>query len=264
VAAGVDLRGGGEDGLGELVGFAEIGRERDAADGPGGAVVLPAGAGEVAADDALDGKHLGAADDHAAAGDLLLEGRVGQDARGAERLAEDGFGEGSKERGDVSPVSGEEVVGDGVFEEVEPEGGDLGEDLPLVRDAGAEHVVEGGDAVGGDEEKVVAEGVEVADLAAGEQGKAAKVGGKKRFGHFVPREDGNIPLSIPLPILIFQPREAQISITGRCGIEVRGEGSGQGGDGWFGGFDVGGRLSSREGAGGNGADGGADDGYRAG
>ncbi len=60
VAAGVDLGGGGEDGLGEAIGFEEAGGYREAADFTGGLVVLPAGAGDIAADDALDGKHLSA------------------------------------------------------------------------------------------------------------------------------------------------------------------------------------------------------------
>ena len=86
---------------------------------------------------------------------------MGEDVRGGERLAEDGCGEGGEAGGDVFGGGGEEVVGDGVLEVVEPEGGYLGEDGAFVRDAGAEDVVEGGDAVGGDEEEVVAEGVEV-------------------------------------------------------------------------------------------------------
>ena len=65
------------------------------------------------------------------------------------------------------------MVGDGVLEEVEPEERELGEDASLVGDAGGEDVIEGGDAVGGDEEEVGggvrAEGIDVADLAAGEQ-----------------------------------------------------------------------------------------------
>ncbi len=74
---------------------------------------------------------------------------------------------------EVGEICGDEVVGDEVLEEVEPEERELGEDAALVRDAGAEDVIEGGDAVGGDEEEVgrgVRRGcVDVADLAAGEQ-----------------------------------------------------------------------------------------------
>ena len=69
VADGV-LGCGGEDRLGEAVGLAQACGELDAADGSGLLVILPAGAGEIAADDALDGEHLGAFDDHAAAFEL--------------------------------------------------------------------------------------------------------------------------------------------------------------------------------------------------
>ena len=59
---------------------------------------------------------------------------------------------------------------------VEPERRNLREHLALVGDAGAEHVVERRDAIGGDDQQAVAEVVEVADLAlaigraAGERG----------------------------------------------------------------------------------------------
>ena len=56
----------------------------------------------------------------------------------------------------------------------------------LVGDAGGEDMVEGGDAVGGDEEKlIVGEGVDVADLAAGGQGKSAEIGLEKSCWHRV-------------------------------------------------------------------------------
>ena len=42
----------------------------------------------------------------------------------------------------------------GVAEEIEPEERELGGDATLVGDAAAEDVVEGGDAVGGDEQKL--------------------------------------------------------------------------------------------------------------
>ncbi len=41
-----------------------------------------------------------------------------------------------------------------VFEEIEPEEGELREDTALVRNAAAQDVVEGGDAVRGDEEEL--------------------------------------------------------------------------------------------------------------
>ncbi len=81
---------------------------------------------------------------------------------------------GGEDAGEIGYVGGDEVAGDEVFEEVEPEEGDLGEDAAFVGDRGAEHVVEGGDAVGGDEEErgfgVFGVGcVDVSDLASGEE-----------------------------------------------------------------------------------------------
>ena len=83
------------------------------------------------------------------------------------------------------------MVFDGVFQEVEPEEGELGEDTSLVRDAGAEDVIEGGDAVGGyEEELVLIEGVDVPDLAACGEREAAETGLEKRL---VDLDDGNTP-----------------------------------------------------------------------
>jgi hypothetical protein len=42
-------------------------------------------------------------------------------------------------------------------------------------------VIEGGDAIGGDEQKMFADGVEVADFAACEQGKAREIGLSERL-----------------------------------------------------------------------------------
>ena len=59
---------------------------------------------------------------------------------------------------------------------LEPERGDLRQHFALVGNAGAEHVVERRDAIGGDDEQTIAEIVDVADLAltigraAGERG----------------------------------------------------------------------------------------------
>ena len=78
------------------------------------------------------------------------------------------------------------MVGDDVAEEVEPEEGKLGEDAALVGDAGAEDVIEGRDAIGGDEEEVGAgiggQGVDVADLALGCAREGAEVGREEGLG----------------------------------------------------------------------------------
>ena len=73
MAAGVDFGGWREDGFGQAIGFAQAGRQLDAADRAGLLVVLPTGAGEVAADDTLDGEHLRSLDEHAAAVELARE-----------------------------------------------------------------------------------------------------------------------------------------------------------------------------------------------
>ncbi len=77
----------------------------------------------------------------------------------------------------------EEMVRDGVGEEVEPEVRELGENLAFVWDARAEDVIEGRDAVGGDEDEFVSDGVEVADLAACGEWDVAEVSGEQCSGH---------------------------------------------------------------------------------
>src|SRR5687767_65883 len=67
-------------------------------------------------------------------------------------------------------------------EAVEPEIRDLREDRPLVRDAGRQHDVERGDAIGGDEEVAVAEVVDVAHFAAAREGEG-EVGLGDRCAH---------------------------------------------------------------------------------
>src|SRR5260370_39913673 len=166
VAAGVDFGGGREDGFGQAIGFAEAGRQLDAADRAGLLGVLPSGAGEIAAHDALYGEHLRSLDEHAATVELIEIGL---------ELA-----------GEFCGVRGDEMVRDGGLEEVEPEEGELGEDLALVGDSAAENMVEGGDAVAGDGEELIAgEGVDVADLAADCEGKIAEIGLEKGCGHHV-------------------------------------------------------------------------------
>jgi hypothetical protein len=60
------------------------------------------------------------------------------------------------------------MVRDDVFEKIEPEQRNLGQDAALVWNAGRENVVEGRNTVGGHEEKVIGiEVVHVADFAAG-------------------------------------------------------------------------------------------------
>ena len=70
----------------------------------------------------------------------------------------------------VGDVGREQVVGREVAQEVEPEQRNLREDDAFAGDRRAEDAVEGGDAVGGDEQDlVVADGVNVANLTAGDE-----------------------------------------------------------------------------------------------
>ena len=64
VLAAEALRSRGEDRLGQLVRLAQAFGQLDAADCSGGLIVLPSGAGEIAAHDALDGEHLRPLDQH--------------------------------------------------------------------------------------------------------------------------------------------------------------------------------------------------------
>lgn len=102
----------------------------DAADGAGFSVFLPAAAGEVAAHD-------------------------GFDFDGGEAFGDDGaFFDGSGfafEQNVVHALAGE-VVGHDVREFGKPEVGDLGKDFAFARDGFGQDDVEGGKAVGGDDE----------------------------------------------------------------------------------------------------------------
>ena len=62
---------------------------------------------------------------------------------------------------------------------LEPEPGKLRQHLPLVRYAGAEHVVERGDAIGGDDQQLVADLVDIANLAAAVKSQAIELGLEK-------------------------------------------------------------------------------------
>ena len=73
-------------------------------------------------------------------------------------------------------VGGDEVVGYDIAQQLEPEERELGKDFALTRNAGGEHVIEGGDAVRGDEQERFADGVEVAHLAASEQRQGGEIG----------------------------------------------------------------------------------------
>ena len=70
------------------------------------------------------------------------------------------------------------------LEEVEPEEGELSENLALVGYSATQNMVEGRDAVAGDEEELIAgEGVDVSDLTAGCEGEIAEIGLEKCWWH---------------------------------------------------------------------------------
>ena len=119
---------------------------------PLGLVLLPRRARQVAAHDALDLEHLGLAAQHDPPGEVGV-----------------GLGDAG---GQVGDVGGHEVAAGDVAEDLEPERRDRGEHAALVEDRLVEHDVERGEAVGGDhQELVVADGVDVPDLAGVQVGK---------------------------------------------------------------------------------------------
>ncbi len=143
---GLGLGGGGEDGLGQLGGFDEAFRHLLAADGAALLVFREGGAGQVAPDHALHGEDLGLLHDHGPAVQIV--------------------GVGSQLGIVFANVAGNVVVFDFVSEEGEPEFRKAGEDLAFVRDQGGQNAVVSRNAVGGDEEKVLAQIVNFTYLAA--------------------------------------------------------------------------------------------------
>ncbi|GGG75878.1 hypothetical protein GCM10011585_18440 [Edaphobacter dinghuensis] len=71
-----------------------------------------------------------------------------------------------------------------VLKQLKPEERELGKNAALVRNPRGEHMVKGGDTVGSDKEKLlVAEVVDVADLAARDKGKVTEAGLEKGLAH---------------------------------------------------------------------------------
>ena len=134
-----------EDGLRQARGLGQSGRQAHAAHFARGLVVLPAGPSEVSARHALNRQRLGPAHEHGAAAQ-----QVGV-LPGAFRV--------------VGGVRRQQMVRNDRGQTREPEERDLRQDAALVRDAGSEHVVEGGDSIGRDDHEAIAEVVDVAHLA---------------------------------------------------------------------------------------------------
>src|SRR3974390_3246828 len=145
--------GGSKDRFGQLVGFAKTSGKLDAADCAVRLIFLPSGAGEIAARDAFDGKRMRFANDHGASREFV------------QMLVEGGgkFG------------GGEDVVRHDVAKKIEPEERELREDAALVGDGSGHDDIEGGEAIGSDEEEAVAEIVNVAHFAASGRRYARKI-----------------------------------------------------------------------------------------
>ncbi len=156
----VALVAGVKIGSGSLSDSLQSRRQLDAANCAARLVFFPAGAGEIAAGDAFDGEHLGAHHHHRAAAQF-----VGMLANGL-RVA--------------AYVGRDQMIGNDILQEVEPEQRHLREHSALVRNAGGQHIVERGDAVGRHEQQVLAvQIVDVANLAAGEKVEVFVVGFKQ-------------------------------------------------------------------------------------
>ncbi len=145
VVAALRLRGWRENRLRQALRLAQTGRQPDTADLTRQQVVLPGRPRQVAASHALDRQRLGPSHQHRTAREQLA---------GLARFCRK-----------LGRIGRHHVVCDDRTRPVEPERGDLRQDLPLVGDAGSEHVVEGRNAIGCDDEELVAEIVDVADLS---------------------------------------------------------------------------------------------------
>ena len=141
--ADLGLGAGSVDGLRELIAFPEAFGELDAADGAVLFVALPAAAGDVAADDALDGKHVELFAHHAVAVKAVLTEKLGH----------------------IGDIRADHVVGQDIPGVIEPESGHLGQDGALLCNLVLQDHVKSGDAVGRNHDQAVADIVYFADLA---------------------------------------------------------------------------------------------------
>ncbi len=143
VIAEIGLRGGGVEGLGELLRLDETGGQLNPADGSVLKIALPARAGDVTADDTLDGQHLQFFHHHAAPGKPLLP----------------------EELGHVGGIGRDHVILNDVRGIVEPELRHLRQHDALLIDGVLKYHVEAADPVGGDEDEVVSDVIDLPYLA---------------------------------------------------------------------------------------------------
>src|SRR5262249_41393494 len=133
VVARGSLGGGRENRFRKLVGLAQARLQSDAADFSGCGVFLPAGTAEITAYHAFDGKRIGLADEHGAAGKLL--------AIGVKRSGKA-----------VRPYH---VVRNDILQQIKPEQRKLRENSALVGDGRRHDHVECGKAVGRDDQQLL-------------------------------------------------------------------------------------------------------------
>ncbi len=92
----------------------------------------------------------------------------------------------------MAAVGGNKMIGYQVTKKLEPEKRDLRQHPALVRNTGGEHIIEGGDPVGGDEQQtLLVEEVDVADFAAGMQLQFREVGLQENGVEKLRVHDGN-------------------------------------------------------------------------
>ena len=134
------LGAGSLDRLRQLVAFLQAFRKLNAADSAVFLVALPAGAGDVAAHDALDGDHGQLAAQHAASAELLR----------------------AEERRHIIYIYTEHVIRDHIFGIVKPETGHLGQNPALVGYLVLQNYVKCRDTIGGIHDQRIADVVNLA------------------------------------------------------------------------------------------------------
>ena len=143
VVADLRLRAGGVNGLRELIALFKAFRKSDPADGAVLLVALPAAAGDIAADDALDGEHSELSAKHAVAVKALL----------------------AEEFRHIVHVDADHVVRDDVFCQIKPETGHLGQNSALLHDLVLQDHVKRGDPVGRHHDELIADIIDLTYLA---------------------------------------------------------------------------------------------------
>jgi len=133
-----------EDRLLQAVGLPEPFRDLDAADLAGGYVFLPARSGEISPDHAFHREDPGLSDEH-------------------RPLFQD-FRERPKGRREIRDLRGDQMVRTDQGGEIEPEFGNLGQDFSFVGNEGRQDVIEGGNAVGRDDEQFIVDFKDVSHL----------------------------------------------------------------------------------------------------